>query len=106
MDYRRPVQALVPGVQGEVLAVLAGTETELTMRTVASLAGVSGNRAVSVLNGLIELGVARRRDVGRSALVTLDRENEAGRLVASVAAVRVAVVERLRRTARLIRPQP
>jgi predicted nucleotidyltransferase len=106
MDYRRPVQVLIPGVQGEVLAVLAATETELTMRTVAKLAGVSVNRAVSVLNGLIELGVVRRRDAGRSALVALDRENEAARLVASLAGLQAGLLDRLRRTARSIRPQP
>ncbi|HVX22755.1 MAG TPA: nucleotidyltransferase domain-containing protein [Acidimicrobiales bacterium] len=106
MDFRRPVQAVIPGVQGQVLAVLAVTETELTMRTVAKLAGVSVNRGVTVLNDLVELGIVRRRDAGRSALVSLDRENEVGRMVASLAAVRSAVIERLRRTARSIRPQP
>lgn len=106
MDFRHPVQVVIPGVQGQVLAVLAATETEFTMRTVAKLAGVSVNRAVTVLNGLVELGVVRRRDAGRSALVALDRENEAGRLIASLAAVRSAVIEKLRRTARSIRPHP
>src|SRR5580704_12248764 len=76
------------------------------MRTVAKLAGVSVNRAVTVLNGLVELGVVRRRDAGRSALVALDRENEVGRLVASLAAVRSEAIKSLRRTARSIRPRP
>lgn len=106
MDFRHPVQVVIPGVQGQVLAVLAATETELTMRTVAKLAGVSVNRAVTVLNDLVELGVVRRRDAGRSALVSLDRENEVGRMVVSLAAVRLAAIERLRRTARSIRPHP
>jgi Nucleotidyltransferase domain len=106
MDFRHPVQVVIPGVQGQVLAVLAATETELTMRTVAKLAGVSVNRAVTVLNSLVGLGVVRRRDAGRSALVALERDNEVGRLVASLAAVRSAAIERLRRTARSIRPHP
>jgi Nucleotidyltransferase domain len=106
MDFRRPVQVLIPGVQGQVLAVLAATDTELTMRTVAKLADVSVNRAVTVLNSLVELGIVHRRDAGRSALVALDRENEVGRLVTSLATVRSAVIERLRRTARSIRPRP
>lgn len=106
MDYARPVQAVLPGVRGEVLAVLAATEAELTMRSVATLAGVSVNRAVSVLNELVGLGLVRRRDVGRSALVSLDRENEAARLVAALAGVRDAVLRRLRQGARAIRPAP
>jgi len=106
VDFRHPVQVVIPGVQGQVLAVLAATDTELTMRTVAKLGGVSVNRAVAVLNDLVELGVVRRRDVGRSALVALDRENEVGRLVTALAAVRSAIIERLRRAARSIRPHP
>lgn len=106
MDYRRPVQTVIPGVQGEVLAVLAATEAELTMRTVAGLAGVSVNRAVSVLNDLVGLGVVRRRDAGRAALVSLDRENEVARLVVAISDVREAVLGRLRHEARSIRPEP
>lgn len=106
MDYRYPVQAVIPGVQGHVLAVLAATDTELTMRTVAKLAGVSVNRAVSVLNGLVELGIVRRRDAGRSALVALDRENEVGRLVTSLGSLRTRVVDRMREAAQSIRPRP
>jgi hypothetical protein len=44
MDYRRPVEDLIPGVQGKVLGVLARTDTDLTMRAVAELAGVSPQR--------------------------------------------------------------
>ena len=57
MDYVHPVEAVIPGVQGRVLAVLARTETELTMRTVAELAGASANRATTVLNRLVHLGI-------------------------------------------------
>lgn len=89
-----------------MLAVLAATEAELTMRTVAGLAGVSVNRAVSVLNDLVRLGLVRRRDVGRAALVSLDRENEAARLVAALSDVREAVLGRLRDGVRSIRPAP
>lgn len=88
------------------MAVLAATDAELTMRTVAGLAGVSVNRAVSVLNDLVGLGLVRRRDAGRSALVSLDRENEAGRLVAALSDVRQAMLRRLRHGVRSIRPEP
>jgi predicted nucleotidyltransferase len=106
VDYTKPVQTLVPGVQGRVLAVLAATDTELTMRTVASLADVSVNRAASVLNELVDLGIVRRRDVGRAALVCLERENEAARLIVAMADIHQAVLRRLRETAKAIRPVP
>lgn len=106
MDYTKPVQTLVPGVQGRVLAVLAATDTDLTMRTVASLAGVSVNRAASVLNDLANLGIVRRRDVGRAALVCLERENEAARLMVAMADIHQAVLRRLGETAGVIHPLP
>jgi len=46
VDFRDPIAAVIPGVQGRVLTALARTETELTMRTVAELAGVSANQAL------------------------------------------------------------
>jgi predicted nucleotidyltransferase len=106
VDYVTPLQALIPGVRGRVLSVLAETEAELTMRTVARLADVSVNRATEVLNELIELGIVLRRDVGRSALVAIDRENEAGGLILSLAMLRDRVVERLRDAAQAIEPAP
>ncbi len=45
MDLRRPVQAVVPEAPGRVLAVLAETTGELSLRTVARLAEISPPRA-------------------------------------------------------------
>ena len=41
LDFVHPVEAVIPGAQGRVLAVLAETTAELNLRTVARLAGVS-----------------------------------------------------------------
>jgi len=106
VDYVRPIEAIVPGVQGRVLSVLAGTESELTMRTVATLAGSSVNRTVSVLNHLVALGLVERRDVGASALVKLARANEAVRSILHLGRLRDAVIERVRDSARMIDPPP
>ena len=106
MDYVSPVEALIPGVQGRVLTVLARTEAELTMRSVAELAGVSANQATVVLNRLVRLGIVERRDVGASALVRLVRENEAARSVLSLVDLRQGVLARLAGEARKIRPAP
>lgn len=60
VDYPQPVEALIPGVPGRVLGVLARTESQLTMRTVARLARVGVNRAAVVRNALVSLGVVER----------------------------------------------
>jgi len=106
MDYGNPVEALIPGVQGRVLTVLARTEAELTMRAVAELADVSANQATVVLNRLVRLGLVERRDVGAAALVRLVRENEAARSVLSLVNLRQGVLARLAGEARKIRPVP
>ena len=106
MDYGQPIEAVIPGVQGRVLSVLARTDTELTMRTVAGLADVSVNRAVTVLNRLIEFGVVHRRDAGSAALVCLERENQVARLLLDLQDVRRTVIERLSTEASTIQPAP
>jgi hypothetical protein len=106
MDFSSPVEAVIPGVQGRVLGVLARADTELTMSGVAQLAGVSVNRAVAVLNELIGLGLVQRREVGPAALVHLDRDNEAARAVLVLQEVSTHVVQRLRSTAGSIEPAP
>jgi predicted nucleotidyltransferase len=106
VDYGDPVEAVIPGVQGRVLTVLARTETELTMRTVAELAGVSANQATVVLNRLVHLGLVERREVGSAALVCLVRDNEAARAVLALVDLQRGVLTRLAAEAGKIRPAP
>ncbi|MHB8505890.1 MAG: nucleotidyltransferase domain-containing protein [Acidimicrobiales bacterium] len=106
MDYRRPVEALIPGVQGRVLGVLSRTSTELTMRTVAQLAGVSAQQASVVIGRLVDLGVVERRDVPPASLVRLVADNLAAQAVASVADLRSAALEHLSALAADITPAP
>jgi predicted nucleotidyltransferase len=106
VNYVRPIESIIPGVQGKVLTVLAGTETELTMSTVSRLAGTGVNRTVSVLNHLVALGLVERRDVGASALVRLARENEAVRSILELSRLRDAVLARIGSEAKTIDPAP
>lgn len=106
MDFVRPVETTIPGVQGRVLGVLARTDAELTMRTVASLAGVSTNRAVTVLNHLVHLGLVHRRDAGSAALVRLARDNEASQTIVALNDLTDRVLQRLRTAASHITPAP
>jgi predicted nucleotidyltransferase len=76
------------------------------MRQVAKLAAVSQTQASEVLGRLVELGVIQRRDVGRSALVSLDRSNAAGQLLERLATLHRDALEQLRDAARDIAPAP
>lgn len=106
MDYQRPVEEIVPGVQGRVLSVLARTHEELTIRTVARLAEASPQQASVAVGHLVELGVVARREAGSSALVRLERDNEVARIVLALAEVGEAATRRLVEAAEKIEPVP
>jgi DNA-binding transcriptional ArsR family regulator len=99
MDFVRPVEAIVPGVQGRVLSVLAETTTDLNMRTIARLADVSLSQASRVLARLVELGVVDRRDVPPSSLFRLVREHVAVGPLLALARGRDALVGEMGRLA-------
>lgn len=106
MDYANSIESLIPGVQGRVLAVLTRSETELTMRGVAELAGVSPQQASVVLARLVGLGLVERRDVPPVSLVRLSRQNLAAQHVASLAQLRETALARLADLAQGIQPRP
>jgi predicted nucleotidyltransferase len=85
MDFVRPIEAIVPGTQGRVLAVLVETTAELNLRTIAQLAGVSQAQASRVLPRLVELGVVERREVPPASLFLLVREHVASRALLALA---------------------
>jgi hypothetical protein len=68
VDFVRPIEAIVPGAQGRVLAVLAETTAELNLRTIAQLAGISQAQASRLLPDLVALGVVERREVPPASL--------------------------------------
>ncbi|HUY06629.1 MAG TPA: DUF294 nucleotidyltransferase-like domain-containing protein [Acidimicrobiales bacterium] len=106
MDYVRPIETLIPGVQGRILTVLTRNESEMTIRAVARLAGVSPQQASVVTAELVNLGIVSRREAGSSALVCLDRENEAARIVLTLARLLESVIGRLSELATDISPAP
>lgn len=106
MDYVRPVESLIPGVRGRVLGALTRTTAELSMRSVAALAGVSVNQANRALHDLIALGIVSRHQAGSAAMVRLERSNEAARVVLALAALDQSVTDRLRASAAMLHPAP
>ena len=99
MDFRRPVQAVVPGAQGRILAVLAETTGELSLRTIARLAGVSPAQASRVLPQLVRLGIIERRDVPPTALFRLLQDNVVSRFLRDLSRSRDRVLAELGRRA-------
>jgi len=99
VDFREPVQAVIPGTQGRILAVLSQTSAELNLRTIARLSGVSVAQASRVMPGLVDLGLVGRREAPPSALFRFVPSNVAARAVAMLADVRTTVLEELKTTA-------
>jgi predicted nucleotidyltransferase len=106
VDFQRPVEAVVPGAQGRIVAVLVETSAELNLRTIARLSGVSLAHTSRILPMLVELGIVDRRDVPPSALFRFVRENVAARAVSALADARRIVLRELGQSAGDIEPHP
>lgn len=106
MDYVRPVEAVIPGAVGRLLAALARVEAELPISTLANIAGVGRTRASGIVAELSGLGVVERREIGRTVLVSLTRDSAAGELIDRLAHLDSEVIARLRTLADQIEPVP
>jgi DNA-binding transcriptional ArsR family regulator len=106
VDFVHPVQAVIPGAQGRILAVLANVSTDLTLRTIARLSGLSPAQVSRVLPRLVGLGMVDRRDVPPAALFRLEPSHVAARAVLAIARTRDSVVADLQRTAAALEPAP
>ena len=96
MDVSRPYRSVVPSVDGDVLAVLAGTTRALTGREVARLSGRPSHAgALHALNRLVEHGLVDRTEAGRALLYTLNREHVAAPAVELLAGMRSEFLRRL-----------
>jgi predicted nucleotidyltransferase len=106
MDFRRPVEALIPDAQGRILGTLARTTEELTLTTLADLSGVSLAHAARIVPRLVDLGVVERREVPPAVLVRLVPDHLAARAVLALADLREAFYEELRENSRNLDPAP
>jgi predicted nucleotidyltransferase len=99
VDFSQPIRAIVPGVQGRLLAALSETTAGLNLRTVARLAGVSIAQASRVLSDLVELGLVERTDVPPSALFQLVREHVAASAILDLLEARERLLAEMGRAA-------
>ncbi|MCE7885301.1 MAG: nucleotidyltransferase domain-containing protein [Actinobacteria bacterium ATB1] len=95
MDFVRPVEAIVPGVQGRVLTVLAETTAELNPQ----LAGVSQAQASRLLPDLVALGVVERREVPPASLFRLVPEHVASQALLTLVRSTDTVLDEMGRMA-------
>jgi predicted nucleotidyltransferase len=105
VDFVRPIEAIVPGAQGHVLAVLAETTAELNLRTIAQLAGISQAQASRLLPDLVALGVVERREVPPASLFRLVPEHVASQALLALARATDTVLDELGRLAAAL-PHP
>lgn len=106
MDFSHPVRAVIPGVQGCVLEVLAQTTAELNLRTLSRLAGVSPAQASRVLPPLVSLGLVFRREVPPSAQFLLNRAHVAAQAVLWLEKSADKAIERMRTDATALEVAP
>jgi len=97
MDVSRPYTAVCPSLEGDVLAVLAGTTMALTGRQVALLSGRKSHSGVlAVLNRLTEHGLVSRVELNRAYLFALNRDHLAAPAVEILMGMRRALFDELR----------
>jgi predicted nucleotidyltransferase len=107
VDVARPYAAIAPGIEGEVLVVLAGTTASLTGRQTARLVRRGTSPSVSAaLDRLVAQGLVRRQHAGRAYLHTLNRDHVAAPAVELLAGVRAELLRRLRDALEHWRPAP
>jgi predicted nucleotidyltransferase len=104
MDFQKPVVALIPGAHGKLLGVLASTTAELSIRTLARLAGVSPAQASRVLPELERQGFVARREVPPAVLFRLTPGHLATRLLRELASARQRAIVEITELARKIDP--
>jgi predicted nucleotidyltransferase len=96
MEFLRPLRAVTPTLDGDVLAVLAGAEEEFTGRQVHRLVRHGSERGVrNALDRLARQGVVSTRGAGRANLYSLNREHLAAPWVQGLAGMRSQLVQRL-----------
>jgi predicted nucleotidyltransferase len=107
MNFSRPLQVVTPTLDGDVLAVLARADAELTGRGIHRLVGHSSEAGVrKAADRLARQGIIGRRGVGRSYLYRLNREHVAAPWIEGLATLRPQLIDRLRAEVQAWTEQP
>lgn len=97
MDFARPMLAITPTLDGDVLAALAGGDVELSGRQLARHVGYGSTEGIRrAADRLVTQGTVLRRAVGGAHLYRLNREHLAAAHIEALAHLRGLLIERLR----------
>lgn len=107
MDVAAPYADLMPGLEGPVLEVLAGTTRALTGRQIQRLARRGGVPGVAAtLARLVAAGIVTAEPAGRAVLYRVNREHLAWPVVEAALGLRLALLDNLFSTIRAWEVQP
>jgi predicted nucleotidyltransferase len=106
MDFSRPIEALIPGVRGQILTVVMGAGREMSTAQIARLADVSVAQASRVLGQLTELGVMSRRETPPSVQYQPVEGNDVVELLRGLTSLRERTISFAITTSDRITPAP
>lgn len=96
MNLSRPLEVVSPAVDGDVLAVLAGGDRQLTGRAIHERVPASLRTVQLALARLVRQGVVVRETLGNAHLYRLNEEHLATRWIVGLASLRLQLIEALR----------
>jgi hypothetical protein len=97
MDFGRPLETLTPTLDGDVLAVLARADTEMTGREIQRLTGHGSHQGIrNAADRLTRQGIVLRRPIGNANLYQLNRDHVAAPWIEGMAGLGEQVLDRLR----------
>lgn len=97
MDFRHPLHAVAPTLDGDVLSVLAGADKEFTGREVHRMLGHSSEQGVrKALSRLVDQGVVHARAAGPSRLYAFNADHLAAPWISGLVDMRGQLVTRCR----------
>jgi len=96
MNVSKPLTAISPGVDADVLVVLAGSTKPRSGRELARHSGRSNTGVQHVLDRLVDHGLVNRAEVGRTYLYSLNRDHLLAPVVEQMVDVRAELIRRLR----------
>lgn len=88
---------ITPGLDGDVLALLAAGQIKLSGREISRRIGASQEGVRRVLERLVAEGIVVRERAGAAHLYQLNREHLAAPPIERLSAMRMELIERLRR---------
>jgi Nucleotidyltransferase domain len=99
MNFSRPLETLTPTLDGDVLAVLARADAEMTGRQIQRLTGHGSHQGIrNAADRLTQQGIVLRRPAGNANLYKLNRGHVAAPWIEGLAGLSDQVLKRLRNT--------